>query len=116
MDFVHRSWSISIGLLLVSLKLRVLATPNCALVTPLLAPCIGFIMGQEPSSWCCMSVENINILGKTKDDRVAICECVKEVARLITFDAKRLPLLPRKCRVNSSFPPVDKDYNCARVR
>ncbi|KAI3743974.1 hypothetical protein L1987_57046 [Smallanthus sonchifolius] len=114
MDFILKMWSIAIGLLLVSWKLTALDAPNCVWVAPMLAPCLGFINGQEPSNLCCMSVENINIMGRTKDDRVAICECVKQVARLITFDPHRIPLLPKKCRVNSSFPPVDKDYDCGK--
>lgn len=116
MDFVHKIWSIAICLLLVSWNLRVLAAPstNCAWVAPMLAPCYGFVNGQEPSRLCCLSVENLNIMGKTKDDRVTICECVKQVAKLIPYDPTRLPLLPKKCRVNSSFPPVDKEFDCGR--
>ncbi|KAJ0439383.1 putative plant non-specific lipid-transfer protein/Par allergen [Helianthus annuus] len=115
MGLIQRMWSIiAFGLLLVSWKLRVLAAPNCALVVPMLAPCIGFMNGQEPSNLCCMSVENLTIMGKTKDDRVAMCECIKQVARLINYDPKRLPLLPKKCRVNSFFPPIDSEYDCGR--
>lgn len=115
MDFIYKICFITICLQSVSWNLAALAAPNCAWVVPMLSPCLGFMIGQEPSVLCCMSVENINVLGRTKDDRVAMCECFKQVARVITYDAKRLPLLPKKCGVNSSFPPIDKEYDCGKL-
>nr|GEV25523.1 non-specific lipid-transfer protein-like [Tanacetum cinerariifolium] len=82
----------------------------------MLPPCLGFINGQEPSEFCCSSVRNLKDMGKTKDDRVAMCNCVKQVTRIITYDPKRITLLPKKCGVDSTFPPIDKEYNCKDVK
>lgn len=114
MDRLHIMWSFTIGLLLVSCRPMVFAAPNCAMVATLLSPCLGFINGQEPSSFCCSSVENLKDMGKTKDDRVAICDCVKQTIGLINYDPKRIPLLPKKCGVDSSFPPVDSSFDCKK--
>lgn len=114
MDRTRIMWFVTIGILLVSWKPMVDAAPSCPRVATMLAPCFGYINGQEPSRMCCSSVENLQKMGKTKDDRVAMCNCVKQVTRLINYDPKRITLLPKKCGVSLTFPPVDKNYDCSK--
>ncbi|KAI3719535.1 hypothetical protein L6452_20437 [Arctium lappa] len=115
MDCFRLLWSVTIGLLLVSRKPVVFAVPSCTWVKPMLAPCLGYINGQEPSSLCCSAVESIKAMEKTKSDRVAICNCVKQATKMITYNPKRLPLLPKKCGVDLKFPPIGHDYDCKKV-
>uniref|UniRef100_A0A251RTG5 Non-specific lipid-transfer protein n=1 Tax=Helianthus annuus TaxID=4232 RepID=A0A251RTG5_HELAN len=90
--------------------------PTCSRVGRILAPCTGFLNGQEPTSLCCSSVKKLHDAGKTKNDRVAICNCIKQVTKSIPYDAKRIPLMSTKCGVKPEFPPIDKNYNCAAVK
>nr|XP_043625800.1 non-specific lipid-transfer protein-like [Erigeron canadensis] len=118
MDRIRIMWAITIiGAILISSKLMVVfAVPSCSMVAPMLPSCLGFIEGLEPSGMCCSTVKYLKDLGKTKNDRVAICECLKQATRMISYDPKRIPLLSKKCGVHSKLPPVDKDYDCSRVR
>ncbi|KAL7604810.1 non-specific lipid-transfer protein [Lactuca sativa] len=115
---------ILIGLLLVSWRSSMVfahADPSsCARLATMLAPCVGYISGQQPSrpsNFCCLSVKNLKGMMKTKDDRVVICNCVKQAISVIKFDPKRIPLLPEKCDINDiQLPPVDKDYDCEKTK
>ncbi|KAI3818508.1 hypothetical protein L1987_12317 [Smallanthus sonchifolius] len=114
MDCIHIMWSVAVGLLLVSWRPTAFAAPNCARVGRIMAPCTGFLRGQEPSGLCCSSVKKLNDMQKTKEDRVAICNCIKQVTRTIPYDPNRIPLLSKKCGIDATFPPIDKNYNCAK--
>ncbi|KAM0017098.1 putative plant non-specific lipid-transfer protein/Par allergen [Helianthus debilis subsp. tardiflorus] len=107
-------WSVAVGLLLVSWRPTVFAAPpTCSRVGRILAPCTGFLNGQEPTSLCCSSVKKLHDSGKNRNDRVAICNCIKQVTKSIPYDSKRIPLMSKKCGVKPEFPPIDKNYNCA---
>ncbi|KAL7604807.1 non-specific lipid-transfer protein [Lactuca sativa] len=109
-------WSVAITLLLVSWKPMVFAVPSCGRVTSRLTSCLSFINGHEPTNSCCSSVKGLTAMGKTKNDRVAICNCVKQVMkRLNNYDPKRITLLPKKCHVGLKFPPINQDYDCKKV-
>ncbi|KAI3498215.1 hypothetical protein L1887_33984 [Cichorium endivia] len=116
MDLIH----ILIGFLLVSWRPTVFADPSsCARLAAMLAPCVRYISGQQPSrpsNFCCSSIKNLKGMMKTKDDRVAICNCVKQAITVIRFDPERIPLLPKKCDLDVKLPPVDKDYDCERTK
>ncbi|KAK1412202.1 hypothetical protein QVD17_33241 [Tagetes erecta] len=111
MDYI----CIIVGLLMVTWSsTHVSAAPSCHTVGRMVAPCTGYLSGQEPSNLCCSTVKKLNDMQKNKEDRVAICNCVKQVTKTITYDPKRFPLLAKKCGINGIFPPIDKKYNCAK--
>ncbi|PWA45573.1 non-specific lipid-transfer protein [Artemisia annua] len=112
MDRIHIMWFVTVGLLLTSWRPYVFAAPNCARVVAMLPPCWGFITGQDPSEFCCSSIKNLEDMGKTKEDRVAMCNCVKQVSRIVSYDPKRITVLPKKCGLDSTFPPIDQEYDC----
>ncbi|KAI3764357.1 hypothetical protein L2E82_14364 [Cichorium intybus] len=116
MDRLRVLCSVAITLLLVSWRPMVFAVPSCGRVTSKLTSCLGFINGHEPTNSCCTSVKSLTGMGKTRDDRVAICNCVKQVMkRLNNYDPKRITLLPKKCGVSLKFPPIDQDYDCKKM-
>ncbi|KAL4586149.1 hypothetical protein LXL04_010781 [Taraxacum kok-saghyz] len=109
-------FSVAITLLLVSWRPMVFAVPSCGRVTGKLTSCLSYINGHDPTNSCCSSIKGLTGMGKTKEDRVAICNCVKQVMeRLNFFDPKRITLLPKKCGVTFQFPPIDHDYDCNKV-
>ncbi|KAI7737523.1 hypothetical protein M8C21_033526 [Ambrosia artemisiifolia] len=115
MDCIRILWSIAVGLLLVSWRPTVFAAPpTCDTVQNILAPCAGFLTGQEPTKACCTGVNNLNNSRKTKADRVAVCNCIKELTKSISYDPKRMPLLSTKCGVKPDFPAVDKNFDCSK--
>ena len=54
----------------------------------------------------------MNGMAKTRNDRIAICECIKGTLVNIDYDPKRVPILGRQCGSTFDLPPVDRKTNC----
>ncbi|XP_021664611.2 non-specific lipid-transfer protein-like [Hevea brasiliensis] len=89
----------------------------CSKVIASLSPCLDYVQDKtdEPSPACCSGVNGLADLVKTKEDRIAVCECVKKALSNIKYDAGRIPGLPMKCGFSFTFPPVDPGTNCSKV-
>uniref|UniRef100_A0A5B7CDB5 Non-specific lipid-transfer protein n=1 Tax=Davidia involucrata TaxID=16924 RepID=A0A5B7CDB5_DAVIN len=100
-------------LLLVS-RSGAVSVPSCSMVAEELAPCLSYLQGSEPSSACCGGVKDMGSKAKTKADLVAICNCGKIALSTIKYDPNRIPLLPKKCGVSLSLPPIDTHTDCSK--
>ncbi|KAL7121547.1 hypothetical protein ACP275_02G188600 [Erythranthe tilingii] len=92
-----------------------LSVPTCKEVVADIAPCIGYLQGNEPTAQCCAGMKKLSGLVKTKKDRVASCSCGKQALSSFNYDASRLPLLPQKCGVNFNMPAIDKNFDCSKL-
>ncbi|PIN02169.1 hypothetical protein CDL12_25313 [Handroanthus impetiginosus] len=88
---------------------------QCQKVIADLAPCLSYLQGKaDVSPQCCSGVKDLKAIAKTKADRVDTCNCGKQALSKFDYDPKRIPLLPKKCGVDATMPPIDKNYNCAK--
>ncbi|KAJ8900531.1 hypothetical protein K2173_025308 [Erythroxylum novogranatense] len=88
---------------------------SCPVVQTNLAPCLSFVSSKsdKPDGSCCSGVKNINSSAKTKDDRKAVCECIKDGLKGVKYEPKRIPEIPKKCGLPINLPPIASDTNCA---
>lgn len=91
-----------------------LSAPSCLVVVNDLTPCLDYLKGKEPTKQCCAGLKDLKAMMKTKDDRVAVCKCTKDVLKSFTYDPKIIPALPKKCGVDLVLPPIDKKYDCTK--
>ncbi|OIT22519.1 PREDICTED: non-specific lipid-transfer protein 1-like [Nicotiana attenuata] len=97
------------------------APPSCQTVTTQLAPCLSYIQrsakgGDNPSVPCCTGIDNIYQLAKTKEDRVAICNCLKTAfIHAGNVNPTLVAELPKKCGISFNMPPIDKNYDCNTI-
>ncbi|CAA0816628.1 Non-specific lipid-transfer protein 8 [Striga hermonthica] len=106
------------GLLLASLLMKAaLSVPSCTQVLNDLAPCLSFLQGKidQPTAQCCGGIKALKAIVKTKEDRVAACNCGKQALSMVDYDPKRLPLIPKPCGVDFNLPPIDKNFDCSKV-
>ncbi|KAG6395002.1 hypothetical protein SASPL_145593 [Salvia splendens] len=101
--------------LLLFVSKYVVSAPSCVLVVKDVAPCLEYLQGKGASPECCQGVNDLRGYAKTKEDRTAICSCVKQALSSYKYDPKLIPLLPKKCGSNLELPPVDKDYDCSKA-
>lgn len=96
---------------------------SCIPVAQELSPCLGFIKGtsasgfggDNPSPSCCNGVKKLAGDAKTKNDRVALCECIKTSLSMIgAYDPSRIPLIPKNCGIPVEIPPIDKSTDCSK--
>lgn len=90
--------------------------PSCTEVTSEVVSCVSYVRnGGSPSSTCCEGVAAVAKMAKTKEDRVAICNCLKSaLGHIGSYDPSRLPPLSKSCGVNVDLPPVDQSYDCSK--
>ncbi|KAL5792242.1 hypothetical protein ACOSP7_000836 [Xanthoceras sorbifolium] len=90
----------------------------CSKVTKELSPCLDFIIStaENPSLACCTGIKNISSRVKSREDRTDVCKCLKKTLGGIgPYDKNRIPLLPKKCGVPISLPPVDSNLDCSNA-
>ncbi|KAJ9681222.1 hypothetical protein PVL29_020211 [Vitis rotundifolia] len=95
-----------------------MAEPSCPKVISEVAPCLSFLRDDgpaKPSKRCCEGVTEVNGIAKTKQDRIAICECLKQTLNYIDYDPKRIPLLGKQCGLTIDLPPTGQNTNCSQV-
>ncbi|KAL6493952.1 hypothetical protein OROGR_031861 [Orobanche gracilis] len=93
-----------------------LSVPSCAEVVMDLAPCLSFLQGKSnnPTPQCCDGVKALKSIEKTKEDRVASCNCGKQALSMYNYDPNKLPLLPKQCAVDFNLPAIDKNFDCSK--
>ena len=92
-----------------------MAKPSCPRVVGEVASCLAFLRKNgpaKPSQRCCQGVKKVNGMAKTRNDRIAICECIKGTLVNIDYDPKRVPVLGKQCGSTFDLPPVDRKTNC----
>ncbi|KAA8516172.1 hypothetical protein F0562_019351 [Nyssa sinensis] len=96
------------------------SVPRCPILMHEVRPCLKFIQGSRsraPSEDCCEGVFDIYKRVKNKLDRVAICSCIKKALSDVgPYNASRIPLIPKKCRLRIILPPIDRKFNCSKVK
>ncbi|XP_059654204.1 non-specific lipid-transfer protein-like [Cornus florida] len=94
-----------------------MTAPSCPTVVNKLTPCLTYIKGgTNPSKNCCKGAKDLNDLAKAKPDRVAICNCIKQILPAIgSYDPSRIASLPKKCNLSINLPPIDKNYDCSTI-
>ncbi|XP_021280977.1 non-specific lipid-transfer protein-like [Herrania umbratica] len=118
--------SIKFLAMLVLLMLSALATaetsllaPSCADVTKAVAPCLDFLKGKggaDPSRACCDGAGELAKETRTKNDRQAVCECLKTaLGKVGSYDASRVPLIAKKCNVDINIPPITDQTDCSKA-
>ncbi|KAK4483527.1 hypothetical protein RD792_010724 [Penstemon davidsonii] len=95
------------------------AAPSCATIESELSSCVAYIvdrMMESPSPTCCSGVKSIAGQVSSKQDAVAVCNCIKAV--LVQLGNQVVPGrvsdLPKKCGVPINLPPIDKNYDCSK--
>ncbi|KAK6919994.1 hypothetical protein RJ641_015898 [Dillenia turbinata] len=80
-----------------------------------LAPCLSYIKNRTISGllyW----VKNVAGQAKSKGDRQAICNCIKQrVGGIGSYDVSRMPQIPKKCGASVNLPPIDKNCDCSKL-
>lgn len=92
--------------------------PSCVEVTADVAPCLSFIesdSASQPSPACCSGAKRLSNQAKSTADRQGICQCIKSaLAGAGSYDKNRIPLIPQKCGVSISLPPIDSKTDCSK--
>ncbi|XVE77270.1 hypothetical protein DITRI_Ditri13aG0048800 [Diplodiscus trichospermus] len=98
---------------------EILAAPACVDVTKAVTPCLEFVRGKDgadPPPACCSGANYLAGQAKTKDDKQAICECLKGVLPNIgPYDPSRVPLIAKKCGVDIEIPPITAETDCSKL-
>ena len=108
--------AILVLVLCVSMKVEVAMGIDCASFVPSLTPCVAYVTGSQasPSSSCCSGVTNAySQTQNTHDNRVAACNCIKNVVPSIP--SKYFPNvnnLPSKCGVSSLGYTINPSMDC----
>ncbi|KAK7390222.1 hypothetical protein VNO78_25521 [Psophocarpus tetragonolobus] len=98
------------------------AQVTCGQVVSNLTPCISYVVygGATVPGQCCNGIRNLNSMARTKQDRQAVCNCIKNGVRNSGFTYSKYNLnlaasLPKKCRVNIPYQ-ISPDTDCAGVQ
>ena len=89
------------------------ATLTCEEVNNSLIPCIPYISGgvDSPPQPCCDGIKNLISEATSKEDRQAVCECIKAgLKNLPGYLLGKVQSLPKKCGVSLPFeisPSID---------
>lgn len=98
------------------------SAPSCSTVTQDIAPCLSFLKGKhhiddenKPSKECCSGVKELSLKAKTKQDRQAICLCIKTaLSQIGDYDPSRISLISESCGLSFALPPIDKNTDCSK--
>lgn len=87
---------------------------SCSEVAKQIGPCANYLKeGTKPSQVCCNGVKYLDGNVKSKQDRVAVCNCVKNaLSDMGKYDPNRIAQLPKQCGLNINLPPVDGNTDC----
>ncbi|KAJ4749268.1 Non-specific lipid-transfer protein [Rhynchospora pubera] len=89
---------------------------TCGDVTSAVAPCLAYARSGQgsPSANCCSGVRSLNAKAQTSDDRKTVCNCLKNLAKAVSFNAGVVAGLPGKCGVNVPFP-ISTSTDCSKL-
>ncbi|XP_057981252.1 non-specific lipid-transfer protein-like [Malania oleifera] len=97
-----------------------MSAPSCSSVVVELTPCLAFLKGSmlgggQPSGSCCSGVKEISGKTKSKQDTEAVCQCIKQaLSHAGSYSPSRIPLLSKKCGVEITLPPINKNTDCSK--
>ncbi|XP_073147385.1 non-specific lipid-transfer protein 1-like [Henckelia pumila] len=92
------------------------AAVSCNTVQNSLTPCLGYVViGGTPTTQCCNGVKSIFNAAATKEDRQAVCTCLKSLVGSATPGMiANAGSLPGKCSVSVPFT-ISPSTDCSRV-
>ena len=103
-------------ILCVSMKVEVAMAIDCNSFLPSLTPCVDYVTGSQtsPSSSCCSGVTNAYTQTQnTHDNRVAACNCIKNVVSSIPSGyISNVNNLPSECGVSSLGYTIASNMDC----
>ncbi|XP_073017335.1 non-specific lipid-transfer protein 1-like [Primulina eburnea] len=113
----------SVALLVIIAAALIAPTPtaeavvSCNSVLTTLSPCLNFVLvgGAVPPTDCCYGVKSVANAATTKEDRQAVCSCLKSVASSATPSIiNNAAELPGKCGVSIPYN-ISPSTDCSRV-
>ena len=90
---------------------------GCASTVMALAPCLDFLRGKDaaPSKACCSGAQKLNDELKTKEQKQEACECIKNALKSYDgIDNSRIPEVPKQCKIQTTLPPIDANFDCSK--
>ncbi|KAJ3689802.1 hypothetical protein LUZ61_018966 [Rhynchospora tenuis] len=89
---------------------------TCGDVTSSVAPCMAYARNGQgsPSAGCCSGVKSLNSKAATSTDRQTVCNCLKNLAKTMSFNAGAVAGLPGKCGVNIPYA-ISTSTDCSKV-
>ena len=110
---MRNSLRVIVGLLV--LGLAIVCPSNaitCQEAVMKIAPCQLFLTGHSDiTPFCCDAVQSLNTDLVTRDDRKAVCECFKQVARAIGVIDDKARKIPQLCGLVLAVP-IDSSTDC----
>ncbi|BBH03468.1 lipid transfer protein 4 [Prunus dulcis] len=91
--------------------------PSCPDITYQLGPCVSYLLQIEvaPPPACCDGVKYLSQYSSDKEDREAICSCIKGAASMMGLtDFPLISALPNTCGVSVKLPPISSDIDCSQ--
>ncbi|KAF3333558.1 Non-specific lipid-transfer protein [Carex littledalei] len=87
---------------------------TCRDVASAVAPCMTYARSGQgaPSAGCCSGVKSLNSKAATGADRQVACNCLKNLAKSVSFNAGAAAGLPSKCGVNVPFA-ISSSTDCS---
>ncbi|XP_026384733.1 non-specific lipid-transfer protein 1-like [Papaver somniferum] len=78
--------------------------------------CLGYLKGGDLNPDCCPGVKGLLAMAKTKDDRQAVCRCLKYAVQSVTgIKMANVVALPGKCDVTIPYK-ISPATDCATVK
>ncbi|XP_078168739.1 non-specific lipid-transfer protein-like isoform X2 [Carex rostrata] len=92
------------------------AAISCGQVASALAQCMSYARtGQgSPTAQCCSGIKSLNSMASTGADRQSVCNCLKNLAKGTTINAKAAAGLPGKCSVSVPYA-ISTSTDCSKV-
>ncbi|XP_078169263.1 non-specific lipid-transfer protein 1-like [Carex rostrata] len=89
---------------------------TCGDVASAVAPCMAYAKSGQgsPSASCCSGVKNLNSKAATTADRQMACNCLKNLAKTVSFNSGAAAGLPGKCGVNVPFA-ISMSTDCSKI-
>ncbi|KAJ3704502.1 hypothetical protein LUZ61_008207 [Rhynchospora tenuis] len=105
-----------------TVAILLLTTPHaanavtCSDVSSAVAPCLAYARNGQgsPSASCCSGVKSLNTKATTSADRKTVCNCLKNLAKTVSFNSGAVSSLPGKCGVSVPFP-ISTSTDCNKV-
>ncbi|GAB4827294.1 hypothetical protein Ancab_034183 [Ancistrocladus abbreviatus] len=114
----NSSWII--GLLTMVMVILLMAKKasaiTCQEAISILAPCSGYLKGKDPappSGACCSSCHSLQQSCHTKEERKAVCLCLKATGPKIGVFPERAKQLTGYCKLPLSVP-ITPDIDCEK--
>jgi Protease inhibitor/seed storage/LTP family len=88
---------------------------TCGDVASSVAPCLSYARSGQgsPPAACCSGVKSLNSRAATTADRQTACNCLKNLAKSMSYNAGTVAAIPGKCHVNVPFP-ISTSTDCSK--